>query len=234
MYSTIRRLRDDLVTVCNRLWQKGYIAATDGNVSVKIDRNRILTTPSGVGKGFLKPEDLIITDLSGVKIEGNYEPTTEILMHLAAYEERPDIVSVVHAHPPRAIAFTIAGEELPAEVLPEVVVNLKRIPIVPYATPGTSQAGDIIRPYIKEYDAIMMDRHGSVTVGKDLFDAYYKLEKMEHAAEVIMAARQLGLVQTLSQNQLQELLSHHQNYSTKTTTTLPPIRGKVFKSRFGD
>lgn len=199
-------LRKDLIEICKRMYQKGFIAATDGNVSIKINDNRIIFTPSGICKGFLESDDLIITDLKGNKISGKYRATTEIYMHLAAYQERPDITAVVHGHPPTAVAFTFANIALSECLLPEVVVTLGSIPVVPYETTGTYELASAIRPYLREFDAVVLDKHGVVAVGKDVFDAFYKLEKVEHNAHVVYMAKQLGRLDPLKSEQVNELL----------------------------
>jgi L-fuculose-phosphate aldolase len=199
-------LRKDLIEVCKRMYQKGFIAATDGNVSIRINENRIIFTPSGMCKGYLEADDLIITDLTGKKISGKYNASTEINMHLAAYRERPDITAVVHGHPPTAVAFTFANIALSECLLPEVIVTLGNIPVVPYETTGTYELASAISPYIREYDAVILDKHGVVAVGKDVFDAFYKLEKVEHNAHVVYMAKQLGRLDPLKPEQINELM----------------------------
>jgi L-fuculose-phosphate aldolase len=198
-------LRRELVEVCKRMYHRGFIAATDGNVSIKVNENRILFTPSGVCKGFLEPDELIVTDKIGNKIAGRGNVTTEIFMHLAAYQERPDINAVVHGHPPTTIAFTFANINISDCLLPEVVITLGSIPIIPYETTGTYELASGIKPYIKDFDAVVLEKHGVVAIGKDAFDAYYKLEKVEHNAHIFYMARQLGNVTPLTGNQLNEL-----------------------------
>jgi L-fuculose-phosphate aldolase len=199
-------LRKDLVEICRRMYQKGFIAATDGNVSIKVNENRLIFTPSGMCKGFLEADDLIITDLKGNKISGKYKATSEIYMHLAAYKERPDITAVVHGHPTAAIALTFANIAISECLLPEVIVTLGNIPVVPYETTGTYELASTISPYLREYDAVVLDKHGVVAVGKDVFDAFYKLEKVEHNAQVIHMARQVGRLDPLKPEQVQALL----------------------------
>ncbi len=205
-------LRAEVVRICRLLWEKGFVAASDGNVSVRLGQDRLLATPSGFSKGFLSASDVVLCNLEGHSVYSSYQrvercrPSSEILLHLEVYRQRPDVRAVVHAHPPIAIAFTIAGISLAQCVLPEVVVNLGRIPTTAYATPSTAEGPQVIRELIREHDAVILDRHGSVTVGESLFDAYMKLEKVEHLAQVTLAARQLGRVGLLPQEEVRKLV----------------------------
>jgi L-fuculose-phosphate aldolase len=202
-------LRRDIVLICRRLSERGYIAATDGNVSARLTgpggAGRILITPSGLHKGFIKEDDIVLCDLSGRLIRGRRKPSSEMLMHLKAYELRPDIGAVVHAHPPLATAFTIAKVSLARCVLPEVVITMGSIPTTAYATPSTPEGPEVIKDLIRDHDALVLDRHGTLTVGRDLFDAYGKLEKIEHTAQVTLAARMLGNLTLLSESELAKL-----------------------------
>ncbi len=214
MYTTRlseHELRQEVIRVCRLLWERGYVAATDGNVSVRLSRDRVLATPSGFSKGFIKPEELIVVDMEGKKLSRGHgagerlKPTSELLMHLEAYRQRPDVHGVVHAHPPTTVAFTIAGVSLAKCVLPEVVITLGSIPTAEYATPSTAEGPEVVRDLVRDYDAIVLDRHGTLTVGTTVWDAYLRLEKVEHTAEVTLVARQLGAVRTLSPEQLSKL-----------------------------
>ena len=204
--------RKEIVRVCRLLHEKGYVAATDGNVSVRLGKNRILSTPSGFSKGFLAPEQLVVTDLEGRKIPSrepasrDLKPTSELPMHLEAYRQRPDICAVIHAHPPICVALSIAGISLARCLLPEVVVTLGLIPTVEYATPSSAEGPRAIRDLIANHDALVIQRHGTLTVGKDPFDAYLKLEKMEHAAYVTLLLRQLGRETPLPPAEVAKLL----------------------------
>ncbi|OGQ93971.1 MAG: hypothetical protein A2284_15725 [Deltaproteobacteria bacterium RIFOXYA12_FULL_61_11] len=187
-----RSLRKELIAVCHLMHQRGLIAAADGNVSVRFDGERILTTPSGFNKGLLSEDDLCVTDLQGRLLHGLHKPSSELRLHLAVYTARTDVRAVVHAHPPTCVALSIAGIGLLSPLLPEVVLSLGEIPTAPYATPTTADLPETIRTLIPTHDAILLERHGSLTVGKDLTEAYNRLECMEHAATVIFLARQLG------------------------------------------
>jgi L-fuculose-phosphate aldolase len=203
--------RADIVEVCRRIYAKGFAAASDGNVSVRLGPDRILATPSGLSKGYMTPEQLIVTDLEGCRLppftaaNRDLRPSSEIKMHLEAYRQRPDIGAVVHAHPPVATACTLAGVSLARCVLPEVVLTLVAIPTADYATPSTNEVPLSIRDLIRDYDALLLERHGALTVGKDVYDAYFKLEKVEHTAEITLAARQLGRVRGMASEEVRKI-----------------------------
>jgi len=206
-------LRCELIEVCRALECKGFIAATDGNVSCRLRDDRVLVTPSGKAKGELKPIDLLVTDLDGVPVSGPGRPSTEIRMHLLVYSRRPDVAAVVHAHPPLLTALTLAGIPFAADALPEVWVAIGPVPTAPYATPSTQEVPDSIAPFIDSHQAILMERHGSLTLGRSLSEAYMRLEKLEHAAHTLYFAHQLlqrpprPLDQTALQK-LDRLLNH--------------------------
>jgi L-fuculose-phosphate aldolase len=216
-------LRQAIVDVCRRMYEKGFLAATDGNVSARLG-DRLFVTPSGISKGHMAPEQLIVTDLSGRVLEGEARPSSELAMHLAAYRARPDVQAVVHAHPPRAIAFTVAGVPIPGRVLPEVVVTLGgEIPTVPYTTPTTEEVPQALGPYFERHDAVMMEWHGAVCLGPDVWDAYYKLEKLEHLCEVALFAQQLGGWRELSERQLGPLMDIRARMHQGQGATTPPV-----------
>ncbi len=198
--------RRDIVEVLRRIYARGWISASDGNVSVRLSADRILTTPTGKHKGYISERELIICDLRGRRVSGPYEPSSEIAMHVAAYEERPDVRAVVHAHPTYCIAFSLAGVTLAQCLLPEIVFTFGGIPTTEYCAPTTEEVPRAIRKLLGEYDAMILDRHGSLTVGGDLFDAYDKLERMEHVAEITHAARQLGELRPLDRAQVEQLV----------------------------
>lgn len=208
-------LREAICEIGRRLYVRNLIAAADGNISVRLASNRFLCTPSGVSKGFMAPGDLLIADAKGQTIEGSGKVSSEFFTHLAAYEERPDVRAVVHAHPPKAVAFTLAGRSLEPLVLPEVVAALGAVPTAPYATPGTKEGADAVRILIRQCDALLLDRHGAITVGPDLFDAYFKMEKIEHAAETLFAAYTLGEVPPLTEDQIVRLIAARESYGAR-------------------
>jgi L-fuculose-phosphate aldolase len=196
------------------MYEKGFVAANDGNISVRLDSlhaARFLTTPTGVSKGFMTPESMVVVDLEGRSISAG-KPSTEIQMHLFVYRERPDVQAVVHAHPLYATGFATAGLALEQCVTPEIITTLGAIPLAPYGTPSTKKLPETLRPFIHHHDAFLLANHGAVTVGKDLWEAYYKMERLEHYAHVVFVARQLGGEKVLPQRQAQELFSIRGTY----------------------
>lgn len=199
------QLRRNIVDIGKRIYDKNFVTATDGNISARVFDDRLLITPTGSCLGELKQEQLIYVDLGGKIISGSCNPSSELSMHLAAYHERPDINAIIHAHPPITTGFTVAGEKLAQCVIPEVVLIFGTIPTTEYATPATDEGARVIRKLIKNHDALILDRHGTLTVGQDLLNAYRKLEKVEHCARVTLAARQLGRIKTLSVDEIKKL-----------------------------
>lgn len=186
---TETRLREDLIWVCQQLEKLALLAATDGNVSCRVGPDRLLITPSGARKGELKPLDLVLMDLTkGTAVAGHGKASSEVRMHCLVYRERPDVNAVVHAHPPLLTGCTLAGVSFRAEVLPEVWLTIGPVPTAPYATPTTEELADSIRPFIENHQAILLERHGSLTVGKNLKEAFMRLEKLEHAARTLLFA----------------------------------------------
>ena len=204
-------LKREIVQVCRLLHRKNYLAATDGNVSVRLG-DRVLVTPSGVHKGLMEADQIITVDLEGGVLLGEGRPTSEIRMHLLAYELRPDVGAVVHAHLPYATACTLAGISLLEPILPEVVITLGGIPTAPYATPGSAAVPEAIREFIQEFDALLLSRHGAMTMGQDVTDAYNKMEKLEHTARVVLAARLQGPVAPLPAAEVEKLRRLGANY----------------------
>ncbi len=190
--------RREIVEIGREIHGRGLVAASDGNISVRLGADRVLMTPSGFSLGRLRPQDLVIIDFNGRCLCGEKRVSSEYRLHLHVYELRPDVKAIVHAHPPVANGFTFAGVELQACAIPEVVATLGNIPTTEYATPSTEEGAQVIGDVIRDHDAIMLQRHGSVTVGKNLLDAYHKLEKLEHSAQVLLAAHSLGNVRKLS------------------------------------
>ncbi|MFQ5745436.1 MAG: class II aldolase/adducin family protein, partial [Acidobacteriota bacterium] len=178
-----KEARAAIVAAGRRLHERRILASTEGNMSVRLGEDRILTTPTGVNKGFMGTDDLVVTDLQG-KPEGSGQPSSEVLMHLAIYRERQDVRAVVHAHPPVATGYAVAGKQLPAAVLAEVVTSLGCIPIAPYGTPSTPALADAVAEPIRTYDALLLANHGTLTVGIDLQQAEERMYQLEHFAEV--------------------------------------------------
>ncbi|MDZ4835997.1 MAG: class II aldolase/adducin family protein [Candidatus Melainabacteria bacterium] len=204
---THQEQRESLVEVGKLCYERRYICGTEGNFSIRLGENLLLTTPASTCKGRLKPDELVLTDLEGKPIEGQtHRPSTELAMHITAYQKRPDIKAIVHAHPTVAVGFTVAGQSLAKCVLPEVVCTLGFIPVAPYATPSTNEVSESISELVTKYDALVMDHHGALALGKDIWDAYYKLETLEHHAETMLVAHLLGGVKTLRKPQVEKLL----------------------------
>jgi len=204
---TETRLRRDLVDVCRRLHDRRLIGAGEGNVSCRIGKDRLLVTPSGVGKGALRPADLIVVDLSGKRIRGRGRPSTELRMHLAAYAARPDVGAVVHAHPLTAVAFTVAGVAPPNDLLPEAVLVLGRIAVSRFATPGTDEVPRSLSPFWDGHDVILLERHGALALGRDLQQAFDRMETLERVCEVAARARLLGSCEPLPEGAVQNVLA---------------------------
>jgi L-fuculose-phosphate aldolase len=201
-------LRDDIVEVGRRLYARRYTASNDGNISVRLGAERLLMTPRSVCKGFMTPDMMCITDLEGRKLQGERDPSSEMLMHLEVYRHRSDIQAVVHAHPPIATGFAVAGIPLDRAVLAEVLTTLGSIPIAAYATPSTAELPQAVRKFIKAHDGMLLANHGALTVGADLFSAYYKMETIEHFATISLVARMLGRENLIAREEvlrLQEL-----------------------------
>ena len=207
-------LRADIVEIGRRLYARGYVASNDGNISVRLDGDRVLMTPAGVSKGFMTAEMMVVTDFEGrvVGDSGGRRPSTEIQMHLVAYRERPDVHAVVHAHPPLATGFAVAGLALDRAVLAEVVTTLGSIPIAEYGTPSTKELPAAVAKYVKAHDGMLLANHGALAIGKDLFSAYYKMETIEHAANITLVARLLGREHLLSRDEVKRLQELRGNY----------------------
>lgn len=204
----VPRARRAIVDVSRLMHERGFIAARDGNVSVRIGDYRLLVTPSGARKGFLRPEDLVLCDLGGEPIPGETgRPSSELRMHTAIYAERSDVSAIVHAHPPAAIAHTIVGISLASPLLPEVYCDLGEILTIPYTTPTTEEVPEALRGPMRVHTAVLMERHGSITVGETLARAYDRLEVLEHAARISLMAHALapGRVEGLDPEQLTKL-----------------------------
>jgi L-fuculose-phosphate aldolase len=199
-------LRRDIVRVCRRLYERGLISGGEGNVSVRTPDGTLLITPAGASKIDVSESDLVAVDLMGKHVAGSGRPSSELGMHLRIYQRRPDVGAVVHAHPPFATAFAVAGEDLMAPVLPELLVQLGGVPLVPYATPGSPALADAIEPFLPLHDAFLMANHGATSLGSTLSIAHQRMESLEHGARILFSARALGRVTTLTDEQRDALL----------------------------
>lgn len=209
-------LREQICLIGQLMHQRQYIDGASGNISARLSENTFLVTPSGLAKGFMTSEQLIVINTSGERIDAPTEtnahlrPTSEIAMHLECYRQRPDINGVVHAHPPTAVALTIAGYDFQQCVIPEMVVTLGLVPTTPYATPSSVENRDAIRELIREHDAILLAHHGSLTVAANVWDAYLRLETLEHSANILHRAARIGSIQAIEAEQVAKLLEIRQ------------------------
>jgi L-fuculose-phosphate aldolase len=210
--SAERKHREDIVRYGRMLHERGFVAAMDGNLSVRLDRERILVTPTCVSKGAMRARDMVIVDLEGTRVAGRRNVTSEIGMHLLVYRTRPDIQAIVHAHPPTATGFAAAGMALTEPLVCEVVMGLGCIPLARYGTPGTSELAQTLEPYVPHYDAILMSNHGVVTYGDTIEHAYMKMETVEHFAQIALVTHLLGRQQPLSGVDIEKLLLARTKY----------------------
>jgi L-fuculose-phosphate aldolase len=199
--------RDEIVEVGKRLYAKNFVASNDGNISARLSYNEIMITPSGVSKGYMNPADMIITDLNGTVLSGGKMPSSEIKMHLAVYQKRSDVKAIVHAHPQKATAFAVAHIPIDKIALPEVIFSLGMVSLAEYGTPTTPALPQKVVDKICGADALILENHGALTVGKDLMDAYYKMETLEHFCSIIIYARLLGGEKFLDDSETNKLFS---------------------------
>jgi len=209
--------RKMICEIGKRMYERNFVASNDGNISVKVGKNTIICTPTGVSKGFMTPNMLVKVNNKGEIIAGKLKPSSEIKMHLRVYEENEEIMAVTHAHPPVATSFSIAGIELNRPLLSEAVVLLGRVPIAPYATPGTQEVPDSIAPYCKDHNAVLLANHGALTWGKTLEEAYHRLETLEHYATILMyTSRIIGETNELNCDQVENLINIREKMGIKT------------------
>lgn len=199
------QIRADIVEAGRRLYARRYVASNDGNISARLDAARLVTTPRSVSKGFMTPDMLVVVDLDGRKLSGERDASSELPMHLEIYRNRPDAQAVVHAHPPLATGFAVAGIPLTRAVLAEVITTLGSIPIAAYGTPSTAELPEAVRKYIKAHDGMLLANHGAVTCGPDVMAAYYRMETIEHFATISLVARLLGREHLISRDEVERL-----------------------------
>jgi L-fuculose-phosphate aldolase len=214
--------REDIVNVGRMMFDKGWIASNDGNITIRLDEARMLATPAGVPKGMLKPEDLIVCDMRGQRLEGKREPTSEILMHVTIYEARPDVCAITHAHPPVATGFAVAGRPLNAGICPEVIVALGAVPLAEYGLPGTAALSESMLPFVGNYDAILLANHGVVSYGEDVYRAFYRLDTVEHTARIALVAELLGGAKVLPRVEIQKLFEARTRYGVSSRNRYEP------------
>jgi L-fuculose-phosphate aldolase len=219
---TERKHREEIVRYGRTLHEKGFVAAMDGNLSVRLKQDRILVTPTGLSKGSMRPADLVIVDLEGKQVAGRRHVTSEIGMHLMIYRTRPDVKAIVHAHPPTATGFAAAGVALTEPLVCEVVMGLGCIPLARYGTPGTAELAQSLEPYVPKYDAILMSNHGVVAYGDTLEHAYMKMETVEHFAQISLVTHMLGRQQPLQEREIEKLLLARTKYfGAKNAASMP-------------
>ena len=215
--------RREIVSLGKMLHDRGYVAAMDGNLSVRLKKGRILATPTAMSKGKMKPSDMVIVDMEGRHLAGRRDVSSEIAMHVLIYQLRPDIQAVVHAHPPTATGFAAAGMALNKPLVCEVVIGLGAIPLAKYGTPGTPELGKSLEPLIPDYDAILMSNHGVVAYGTDLQQAYMKMETVEHFAQIALVTHLLGRQQPLNSQELEKLMVARGKYQGRKSAALMPL-----------
>jgi L-fuculose-phosphate aldolase len=218
-----RQYRHEIVQYGKMLHQRGYVAAMDGNLSVRLDENRILATPTAMCKSMMRPSDMVIVDMEGRRLSGRRAVSSEIAMHLLIYRLRPDICGIVHAHPPTATGFAAAGIALNEPLVCEVVIGLGSIPLARYGTPGTPELTDALEPLVPEFDAILMSNHGVVAYGDTLDHAYMKMETVEHFAQIALVTHLLGRQQPLNDQELEKLLTARKKYQGTTSVAPLPV-----------
>jgi L-fuculose-phosphate aldolase len=215
------RLRQAICRIGQLCYQRSYIVGADGNLSARLSDGTFLITPAGAMKGFLEPHHLAHIDLDGRTVDDGPKASSEVGIHLVAYHERPDMRAMVHAHPPHAVAMTLAGIDLAAPVIPEIVVTIGGIPTAPYGTPGTPELPESIRELVRCSDTLIMQNHGSVTLGTNLMDAYKKLDMLEHTARILWLAHAVrGGVEPLPAEAVEKLLATRASLGIRTTNIL--------------
>lgn len=201
----LEKERQDIIDIGRKLYEKGFVAANDGNISLKISDNEILITTTGISKGEMRLEHIVLVDRNGILLCGDNTPTSEMKMHLTVYRERPEIKAVVHAHPPDSTAFAVAQQPMDMTSLSEVILSVGKIALAAYATPSTDEVSQAIEPYLCDSDAVLMANHGVLTIGRSLKEAYYKMETIEHFARILISARLLGGAIPIPENEVAKL-----------------------------
>lgn len=210
----LQDIKEQICDVCHKMWQLGWVAANDGNVSARLRDGTFLCTPTGMSKAFITPEKLLQVDADMRVIAGapGLKPSSEMKMHMRCYTERPDVGAVVHAHPPTATGFAVAGKSLDAYSMIETVITLGSVPLTPYGTPSTYEVPEAIAPYLAEHDALLLQNHGALTVGCDVITAYYRMETLELFAKISLNAHLLGGAKEIERKHIDKLLDLRENY----------------------
>ena len=222
MSKTEQEHRKDIVRICRLLYDKGWVASNDGNVSIRLDNEHLMCTPTAISKGRVTEEDIIVCDMAGNKLEGHRERTSEIAMHMTIYSMRPDVRSVVHAHPPVATGFATAGRALDKALLPEVIIQLGAVPLASYGLPGTPALSEGMLPFIPNYDALLLENHGCTSYGRDVWDAFFKMETVEHFARITFVAEMLGGARPLPREEVEKLFAARARYNVTSRARMEP------------
>ena len=207
-------IREQICDVCHKMWQLGWVAANDGNVTVKLEDGTFLATPTGISKSFITPEKLVHIDANGKILDAldGFKPSSEIKMHLRCYKEREDVGAVVHAHPPTATGYAVAHLDMDRYTMIETIVSIGSIPITPYGTPSTEEVPEAIAPFLQEHDVVLLENHGALAVGSDLVTAYYKMETLELYAKISLTAHLLGGEKEVSEENIHRLIGMREKY----------------------
>ena len=208
-----KNIREEICDVCHKLWQRGIVAANDGNVSVKLEDGKVICTPSGISKSAITPEMLVLLDKDGNVLQAaeGYKPSSEMKMHMRCYKEREDVTAVVHAHPPIATSYASMGKALDGYHIMENIVNLGAVPVAPYAQPSTDEVPDSIAPFLAEHDAVLMAHHGALTVGDTLTRAYFRMESLEMYAKTELYIHLLGGAPDMPMDKIDALMDLRKN-----------------------
>jgi L-fuculose-phosphate aldolase len=225
----LKTQRELLVHFGKLIHEQGFVSATDGNLSMRLDAERIIATPTGMSKGMMSADDMVVVDPHGKKLHGKRDVSSEIAMHLTIYRMRPDVHAVVHAHPCTATGFASAGLALDDPICSEVIISLGAVPLAEYATTGTPALSESLMPFIPDYDAILLANHGAVSYGTDLMTAYLKMEAVEHFAKIMLVTHQLGRQECLSEAEIRKLVEARSRYAgNKSMASMPP--GPIHRS----
>ncbi len=212
-YITEKQAKKAIIDIGQRMYVRGFVAANDGNISVRTGENEVWATPTGVSKGYMKKKMLVKVDLDGTLLEGTYKPSSELKMHLRAYRENEALRSVCHAHPLVCTCFAVAGIPLSTPVLAEAVITLGEVPVAPYAELGSEEVPEVIAPYCHTHSGILLANHGAVTWAQDPYAAYYRLESMEHYARILLVTdKLLGKQNLLTGEQIDALLAMRERF----------------------
>jgi len=225
--------KQDIIEAGRRIWMRGFVAANDGNISARVADDEILCTPTGVSKGFMELPMIATVDANGRQVRGEWKVSSEVKMHLRVYQKRKDINAVVHAHPPTATGFAVSGLSLDQCVLPEVLVTLGGIPLAPFGLPSSEELPDSMESFIESANVILMANHGVISMGKDVMEAYYRLETVEHFAKILLTAVQLGQVNILSPERVNQLTELRQNFGLSGVTYACDPKSRVGPAQIG-